>query len=587
MAAQASTSAAQSEPRRNDYSSASDSGSDASSSSGDEDEWLDQDEEQEEAPAIISLLDDHVFPDVVSMLNYCKDKGLDFLAIRDRLNLDFYGLIKLINFIRSKVHEGVPLPAEITAADLEDDRYLKPVLDDDALILCLDDLPESSGTGAEASAAGTQKGADAPAVDELIQKNAELQAQLEQLSKQFSNYRLAVQQTLDQRWQADDDDKDAAKGKAAAAAAAAAPSGPAPEGPAAKEGASDYYFESYAHNDIHETMLKDTVRTEAYRDFIYQNKDLFAGKVVLDIGCGTGILSMFCAKAGAKQVIAVDRSEIIDKARENIYANGLSDVIVTLKGRIEEVILPVEKVDIIVSEWMGYCLLYEAMLNSVLWARDKYLAPQGLLVPSHGNMWIAPVSEQEYIAEYVDFWRDVYGFDMKVMQKGIYEDCRMEVRPAETVCGTPASFGLLDFHTVKVEDLVFTAKWQSAFDDKAESHDGFLVWWDVFFARNRVDESIKLDTKAQEWVAETAGKGGDKDARVAFTTGPFGEPTHWRQGLMLLDKNKVKETKPAPGKKIAGEIEYITAENHERGLNLRVTWAAEGEKEQTQTWLLH
>ncbi|KAK3952962.1 S-adenosyl-L-methionine-dependent methyltransferase [Pseudoneurospora amorphoporcata] len=584
MAAQASTSAAQSEPRRDNYSSGSGSGSD-SSSSGDEDEWLDQDEEQEDAPAIISLLDDHVFPDVMSMLNYCKDKGLDFLAIRDRLNLDFYGLIKLINFIRSKVHEGAAIPTEINAADLEDDKYLKPVLDDDALILCLDDLPESSGADAEASAAGAEKGADAP-VDELIQKNAELQAQLEQLSKQFSNYRLAVQQTLDQRWQADDDDKCAAsKGKAAAPAAA--PSGPAPEGPAAKDGASDYYFESYAHNDIHETMLKDTVRTEAYRDFIYQNKDLFAGKVVLDIGCGTGILSMFCAKAGAKQVIAVDRSEIIDKARENIYANGLSDVIVTLKGRIEEVILPVEKVDIIVSEWMGYCLLYEAMLNSVLWARDKYLAPQGLLVPSHGNMWIAPVSEQEYIAEYVDFWRDVYGFDMKVMQKGIYEDCRMEVRPAETVCGTPASFGLLDFHTVKVEDLTFTAKWASTFSDKAENHDGFLAWWDVFFARDRVDESIKLDTKAQEWVAETKGKGGDKDARVAFTTGPFGEPTHWRQGLMLLDKNKVKETKPAPGKKIAGEIEYITAENHERGLNLRVTWAAEGEKEQTQTWLLH
>ncbi|KAK1775570.1 hypothetical protein QBC45DRAFT_421848 [Copromyces sp. CBS 386.78] len=100
MAAQASTSAAQSEPRRDNYSSGSDSGSD-SSSSGDEDEWLDQDEEQEEAPAIISLLDDHVFPDVMSMLNYCKDKGLDFLAIRDRLNLDFYGLIKLINFSRS------------------------------------------------------------------------------------------------------------------------------------------------------------------------------------------------------------------------------------------------------------------------------------------------------------------------------------------------------------------------------------------------------------------------------------------------------------------------------------------------------
>lgn len=102
MAAQASTSAAQSEPRRDNYSSGSESGSDASSSSGDEDEWLDQEEEQEEAPAIISLLDDHVFPDVMSMLAYCKDKGLDFLAIRDRHNLDFYGLIKLINFSKSQ-----------------------------------------------------------------------------------------------------------------------------------------------------------------------------------------------------------------------------------------------------------------------------------------------------------------------------------------------------------------------------------------------------------------------------------------------------------------------------------------------------
>ena len=49
-----------------------------------------------------------------------------------------------------------------------------------------------------------------------------------------------------------------------------------------------------------------------------------------------------------------------------------------LHGKIEEVTLPVGQVDIIVSEWMGYCLLYEAMLDSVLFARDRYLAPDGL-----------------------------------------------------------------------------------------------------------------------------------------------------------------------------------------------------------------
>lgn len=72
-------------------------------------------------------------------------------------------------------------------------------------------------------------------------------------------------------------------------------------------------------------MLKDTVRTDAYRDFIYDSKHIFNDKVVLDVGCGTGILSMFCAKAGAKLVIAVDNSDIIDKARENVFENGLAD----------------------------------------------------------------------------------------------------------------------------------------------------------------------------------------------------------------------------------------------------------------------
>ena len=74
-------------------------------------------------------------------------------------------------------------------------------------------------------------------------------------------------------------------------------------------------------------MLKDAVRTDSYRDFIYDNKSIFKDKVVLDVGCGTGILSMFCAKAGAKQVIAVDNSNINDRAKEIVYENGLGDVI--------------------------------------------------------------------------------------------------------------------------------------------------------------------------------------------------------------------------------------------------------------------
>jgi protein arginine N-methyltransferase 1 len=58
---------------------------------------------------------------------------------------------------------------------------------------------------------------------------------------------------------------------------------------------------------------------------MWDNKHLFKDKVVLDVGCGTGILSMFAAKAGAKHVIGIDMSNIIDQAQKIIEANGFKD----------------------------------------------------------------------------------------------------------------------------------------------------------------------------------------------------------------------------------------------------------------------
>lgn len=329
-------------------------------------------------------------------------------------------------------------------------------------------------------------------------------------------------------------------------------------------------------------MLKDTVRTDAYRDFIYGNKHLFAGKVVLDVGCGTGILSMFCARAGAARVLAVDNSAILDRARENVFRNGLDSVITCIRGRIEDVTLPVAQVDVIVSEWMGYCLLYEAMLPSVLHARDRYLRPGGLLVPSHASLWVAPASDPQYVADELLFWRDVYGFDMSAMGRGAYEAARLPAMPASAVCGAPCAFRMLDLHTATADDLVFEDKWHSTVSDKVDGDDvlhGFLVWFDIFFAESR-DEAVEATASAKEWAA--AGR-----ERVAFTTGPFGPETHWKQGLFLIDEAKTRDIKLEPGMKIAGEIAYAIPEGHARGLNIKITWEAAGSKKQSQTWLLH
>uniref|UniRef100_A0A2K5J296 type I protein arginine methyltransferase n=1 Tax=Colobus angolensis palliatus TaxID=336983 RepID=A0A2K5J296_COLAP len=134
----------------------------------------------------------------------------------------------------------------------------------------------------------------------------------------------------------------------------------------------DYYFDSYAHFGIHEEMLKDEVRTLTYRNSMFHNQHL-KDKVVLDVGSGTGILCMFAAKAGARKVIGIECSSISDYAVKIVKANKLDHVVTIIKGKVEEVELPVEKVDIIISEWMGYCLFYESMLNTVLYARDKWL----------------------------------------------------------------------------------------------------------------------------------------------------------------------------------------------------------------------
>lgn len=61
---------------------------------------------------------------------------------------------------------------------------------------------------------------------------------------------------------------------------------------------------------------------------------------------------------------------------------------VAAKGKVEDVDIGVSEVDVIISEWMGYCLFYESMLPSVLSARDKYLAKGGVMLPDRTPLFI-------------------------------------------------------------------------------------------------------------------------------------------------------------------------------------------------------
>ena len=220
----------------------------------------------------------------------------------------------------------------------------------------------------------------------------------------------------------------------------------------------DYYFNSYSHFSIHEQMIKDKVRTDAYMHAIMDNKHLFRGKVVLDVGCGTGILSMFAAQAGARRVIGIECAAIGRQARQIVAANGLDGVVTIVQGRAEEITLPdgIEHVDIIISEWMGYALLYESMLDTVLAARDRWLRPGGILLPDKATLYVCAIEDREYMGEKIHWWDNVYGFDMSCIRQLAMAEPLVDIVDPNQVCTDVCQLLTLDLNTCTVADLTFT-----------------------------------------------------------------------------------------------------------------------------------
>lgn len=162
----------------------------------------------------------------------------------------------------------------------------------------------------------------------------------------------------------------------------------------------------------HESMLRDAVRCRAFRRAIEQT--VTPGCAVLDIGAGTGILSLFAAQAGARVVYAVEQTQIAVVAERIIAENGFSDCIKVIQHDMATLELP-EKVDVIVSEWLGGYGVDENLLPVVSLARDRWLKPGGKMIPDVVSAWMAP-ADDEYLQQDVDFWySEPYGINLDLV----------------------------------------------------------------------------------------------------------------------------------------------------------------------------
>merc|ERR1712165_27126 len=237
---------------------------------------------------------------------------------------------------------------------------------------------------------------------------------------------------------------------------------------------------------------------------------LFKGKVVLDVGCGTGILSMFAAKAGAKMVIGVDMSSIVDHAKQIVKDNKLDDVVTIIRGKVEEISLPegVDKVDIIISEWMGYCLFYESMLDTVLFARDKWLASDGLMFPDRATLYVTAIEDRQYKDDKINWWDDVYGFDMSCIRSVALQEPLVDVVDRNQVVANSCLLKEIDIQTCTKDDIPFVAP----FSLKIKRNDyvqALVTFFQIEFSKCH--------------------------KRVGFSTAPEAPYTHWKQTVFYLE----------------------------------------------------
>ncbi|KAL2212239.1 RNA methylase [Sarocladium strictum] len=313
---------------------------------------------------------------------------------------------------------------------------------------------------------------------------------------------------------------------------------------ATMEHSEQHYFKSYDHHGIHEEMLKDEVRTRSYMNSIMQNKHIFKDKVVLDVGCGTAILSMFAAKAGAKHVIGVDMSTIIFKAREIVKQNGLSDKITLIQGKMEEIDMPFPQVDIIISEWMGYFLLYESMLDTVLYARDKYLVKDGLIFPDKAIIYFAGIEDGDYKDEKIGFWDNVYGFDYTPLKETALSEPLVDTVELKTVVTDPTSVLTLDLYTCTTADLAFNVPFQLNVKRDDFIH-ALVSWFDIEFTACH--------------------------KTIRFSTGPHTKYTHWKQTVFYFkDVLTVQD-----GEKVECNLMVRPNSKNRRDLDVQIDYALE------------
>ena len=223
--------------------------------------------------------------------------------------------------------------------------------------------------------------------------------------------------------------------------------------------------------------------------------------------------------------------------------------------------LPVAAVDVIISEWMGYCLLYESMLDTVLYARDRFLAPSGVILPDSCSLYMTLLEDSEYRHNKLEYWQHVYGYRMSVIAQQALAEPLIDTANASQVLTAAPHCRLLtvDVMTVKREQLDFS----SAFSCLMQRND-YVHAYCLYFT---VDFSLGKE-------------------KVHFSTAPTAPYTHWKSTILYL----ARPLTACKGETVRGQISIRRNAKNPRDLDLQVDTEFDGVHDSyhgTQQYRLH
>lgn len=248
---------------------------------------------------------------------------------------------------------------------------------------------------------------------------------------------------------------------------------------------------------------------------------------------------MFAATAGARHVLAIDESDMAFYAMAIITENKLTQQIEVVKKRLEELSHD-KKFDVIVSEWMGYFLLFEGMLDTIIYAREHHLSPGGLILPNRCSLFIAGICDDALYQKHVHFWDDVYGYKMTPLRHECMIEAIIGTIEADKIITDTCPVTHIDIMTCSIEETHKIVTDFSMTCSQPGTINAICGWFECFFDAVQLTEHVCLPTS------------------------PLTKATHWKQTLFLL-KNPV-ELKL--GDRFEGQITVNRQENNARALHV-------------------